>query len=917
LVLLNEHKADIVMGSESHLDETINSSEILPPTYNIFRKDRTLGGGGVFIGIKNHLTAVVENLSSDCDAEFIWVKLLTQESHPVYICSFYRPPNCDMDPLLSLNESLKAIADKESNSPVIILGGDFNLPHILWDNGCGQVESNPAYGLQINNTLLDIVNDFHLEQLVHESTRDDHILDLIFCTDPTRATSVSVIPGISDHEAIFFCLNMKPLWYQNSSHSVYLYNRGNFDSLRERIATFQQDSLSTETYARSIETNWTDFKDMIKQAMNEFIPQKQVQSSNHIPWLNRQIKHKIKERKRLYNIARRSQTPNAWASYRKIKNEITKEIRTAHSIYQCQLFENDSNNTSKKFWKYIKSLRKDHVGVSTLSSDGKQVTDSFDKAELLNNQFHSVFTNENLTDIPTVESSSHPSPMPDISISTEGIFKLLSELDTNKSPGPDEIPSVVLKHCAAEIAPILQIIFTQSMSTGTIPSDWLTANVTPVFKKNDRSNPSNYRPISLTSVCCKVMEHIIYHSVMEHLQQHQILNQHQYGFRQGYSCEAQLVSVVEDISHNLDQQKQIDLIFLDFCKAFDTVPHCRLLLKLSSYGIQNKTHSWIKSWLTQRVQRVIVNGSCSKWLSVKSGVPQGTVLGPLLFLIYINDIAKDLSSSLKLFADDCLLYREISCDEDVAALQRDLNTLSNWSQIWQMRFNVLKCVTLKCYRIRNPILTDYFINTQRLQSVKQHPYLGIAFDQTMSFIPHINNMTSRATKTLNFVKRNLCNCSQQTKSRAYTSLVRPMLEYASSVWDPHHNNHIASIKKIQRRAVRWIFNDYDYSHSVTAMLQSLTWPTLQHRRRRMRLTLLYKCINGLIALKIPNYFTPINTNTRIHHHRSYNFSHVRTDAYINNFFPRTIREWNDLPPQIIDSNSLDLFQEQLDFYFNM
>ena len=148
-------------------------------------------------------------------------------------------------------------------------------------------------------------------------------------------------------------------------------------------------------------------------------------------------------------------------------------------------------------------------------------------------------------------------------------------------------------------------------------------------------------------------------------------------------------------------------------------------------------------------------------------------------------------------------------------------------------------------------------------------------------------------------------------------LVRPMLEYASSVWDPHHNNHIASIKKIQRRAVRWIFNDYDYSHSVTAMLQSLTWPTLQHRRRRMRLTLLYKCINGLIALKIPNYFTPINTNTRLHHHRSYNFSYVRTDAYINNFFPRTIREWNDLPPQIIDSNSLDLFQQQLDFYFNM
>jgi len=204
----------------------------------------------------------------------------------------------------------------------------------------------------------------------------------------------------------------------------------------------------------------------------------------------------------------------------KYKNEITNEIRTAHNNYQNQLFDSGSNTTSKRFWKYIKSLRKDHVGVSTLSSDDKQVTDSFEKAEILNNQFHSVFTNENLSNIPTPESL-HPS-MPDISFSTEGIFKLLCELDITKSPGPDAIPSIVLRHCAAQIAPILQVIFTQSMSTGIIPGDWLTANVTPVFKKNDRGNPSNYHPISLTSICCKVMEHIIYHTVMEHLKQHQI-----------------------------------------------------------------------------------------------------------------------------------------------------------------------------------------------------------------------------------------------------------------------------------------------------------------------------------------------------------------------------------------------------------
>ena len=214
------------------------------------------------------------------------------------------------------------------------------------------------------------------------------------------------------------------------------------------------------------------------------------------------------------------------------------------------------------------------------------------------------------------------------------------------------------------------------MNSGVLPSDWLSANITPIYKKNDRTNASNYRPISHTTICCKIMEHIIYHghSVMEHLNQYNILNTFQYGFRQGFSCEAQLASVVEDILFAMDNLHQVDFVLLDFCKAFDTVPHHCLLLKLQSYGITNKTHTWITSWLTQRVQRVVIDGVASGWLPVKSGVPQGTVLGPLMFLIYINDIGKNLSCCLRLFADDCLLYHVITSEEDCAKLQHDLNT---------------------------------------------------------------------------------------------------------------------------------------------------------------------------------------------------------------------------------------------------
>ena len=188
----------------------------------------------------------------------------------------------------------------------------------------------------------------------------------------------------------------------------------------------------------------------------------------------------------------------------------------------------------------------------------------------------------------------------------------------------------------------------------------------------------------------------------------------------------------------MDHRKQTDLILLDFQKAIDTVPHQRLLCKLSSYGIQNQLYSWIDSWLTQRKQQVIVDSLASVWVPVKSGVPQGTVLGPLMFLIYINDIGDNISSSLQLFADDCILYRTITSPEDSIQLQRDLDSIFEWSQLWQMNFNIKKCVVLRCYRITSPILTSYSLAGQLLEYVKEHSYLGVILDQQMSFTSHIN-----------------------------------------------------------------------------------------------------------------------------------------------------------------------------------
>ena len=242
---------------------------------------------------------------------------------------------------------------------------------------------------------------------------------------------------------------------------------------------------------------------------------------------------------------------------------------------------------------------------------------------------------------------------------------LLERLKPRKATGPDNIPACFLQSAASELAGMLTFIFQQSLDSGDTPKDWREANVVPIFKKGDRSKPANYRPVSLTAICCKQLEHIIVSNTLQHLTDHNILTDNQHGFRRGRSCETQLIITTDDFARSLDKSAQIDVAVLDFSKAFDKVPHQRLLSKIEYYGVRGNTNRWIASFLRGRCQRVVVDGSSSGPSNVISGVPQGSVLGPLLFLLYINDIGDNLTSTLRLFADDCLLYREITCSEDI------------------------------------------------------------------------------------------------------------------------------------------------------------------------------------------------------------------------------------------------------------
>ena len=410
-------------------------------------------------------------------------------------------------------------------------------------------------------------------------------------------------------------------------------------------------------------------------------------------------------------------------------------------------FENDNpdpdsprkNEKAKKFWSFVKSLKNDASGINTLIENGILKTDTLDKANICNRQFQSAFTRESNDEIPS-KGTSPFTAMGEITVDPKGVIKLLNNLNIHKAPGPDGLSARVLKECSSEIAPVLTYIFNESLAQVLYQTI-----VAPLFKKDEEYDAANYRPVSLTCICCKTVEHIIVSNINKHLALENILVDCQHGFRSQRSCETQLVQFYHDLVSNLDRavsrgHRQTDVIVMDFAKAFDKAPHKRLLYKLDFYGIRGSTHKWIDSWLSERSQKVVLDGRASD--PVLSGVPQGSVLGPVIFLIFINDLPDKIRSSVRLFADDCVLYRNVK--SPLYCLQDDLNSLAKWEMEWQMKFNVSKCHPSR------HIHFNYTLHQQTLEHVKSAKYLGLTITDDLDWGQHISEITSRQLRILVF-----------------------------------------------------------------------------------------------------------------------------------------------------------------------
>lgn len=434
----------------------------------------------------------------------------------------------------------------------------------------------------------------------------------------------------------------------------------------------------------------------------------------------------------------------------------------------------------------------------------------------------------------------------------------------------------------------------------------------PLHKSGSTHCPINYRPISLTSIPCKLLEHVIYSHVVQFLESNSFFSVHQHGFRKNYSCETQLLSFTNDLFSAVDSSSTVHCIFIDFSKAFDTVCHKLLLYKLSKLNLDPTVLKWIESFLFNRTQFVTANEFNSSLCPVMSGVPQGSVLGPLLFLIYINDLPISISSSIKLFADDCVIYRNITSPSDHVILQSDLDNISSWCDTWLMKLNTTKCKFMRISRHASDATpTVYSLNDAPLTQVSSYKYLGVHITDNLSWQTHVDHVTSNANRTLGYLRRNFSLAPSSLKLLLYKTLVRPKLEYASSIWDPHINSLILNIEAIQNRSVRFIFSNYFRTASVTSMKSNLNLPELALRRKIFRLCLFHKIYHFNPFLSDLLFQPPSYISSRNDHHFKVGVPNSRTNLHFCSFIPTTCSDWNHLPAAIASIADTNLFKSAI------
>ena len=907
---------DIIM-----ITEVIPKAQVLPLSlalisidgYNVYTNfdisQSNLGVSGyrgLCIYVKTKLISAEVTFGNPRAYEQLWIEVFLKDNDKLLVgCVYISPSGSRHQSTMEVIDGLKLACKSEPTH--LLVGGDFNAPHIDWSN----VFSPEPEG-HFSHCMIKGFQDCFLTQHVLEPTRfrpgqPPSTLDLLLTNEEGMVSDLNYLPGLglSDHVVLKFTLACYTDPHRTAEPKLN-YNRGDFNLLRSILSKVDWSGM----HDLNVHDAYDFFKDALEVAVDRSIPRLKSHSRKNL-YMTKQAMRLKREKFTLWNIYVRSRDPVDYARFCCCRNRLRSLTRKLRIQFEKRI-SNELKSNPKGFWKYTNSRLKSKQGIEALKDEtGVLCTDDESKARILNSFFSSVFTDEDVTSVPALPCLDSIC-LEDVNISQVAVKRCLEGLKTSSSPGPDGIHPRVLKEAAEQVAGPLATLFRKSLDAGVLPGEWKLGLIVPIFKKGPRSEPGNYRPVSLTAIPCKILETLIRNALMDHLAAGQLLHHDQHGFRQGRSCSSQLLEVMEDWSSCIEQGEAVDALYLDFKKAFDAVSHQRLLSKLESYGITGKLKGWIAAFLQDRQQRVVVRGSSSPWATVSSGVPQGSVLGPSLFILYINDLPSVVDSSIKIFADDTKIYRSVSSCAGSAELQKDLDAISAWSDEWQLPFNETKCKSLHIGS-RNPCLT-YRMHGIELEQVTVEKDLGVYLDSELKFRKQASAAAAKGNQLLALIKRSFLCIDAVTLPALYKTLVRPHLEYGNLIWGPFNRADQKLIERVQRRATKLVqvIRHLPYEER----LKQLNIPSLHYRRRRGDMIAMYQILNGGMNVSPDTFFIPAQTVCTRGHTKKLWKPQAHSRVRRHTLAARAVNDWNDLPPSVVQATSVNQFKARLDEHWN-
>ena len=584
----------------------------------------------------------------------------------------------------------------------------------------------------------------------------------------------------------------------------------------------------------------------------------------------------------------------------------------------------DSGLLNKQFWKFVKSNSKSNRIPESVYFKDSVRNSSEEKANLFNSYFISQFSSASDYDIDFSLEGDNMQPI----TTRDEIFSILKQLDTSKAPGPDQLHPRVLKCCANSLAFPLSKLFNQSYNSGILPDDWKVASIVPFFKKGDSRDVSNYRPISLTSCVIKVFERVVHKEILGRCGH--LLDERQHGFLKSKSCTTQLLSFTDHITCNT-RDRCYDVVYFDFSKAFDSVSHDIILRKLKTrYGLDGRLLRFILNYLKDRKQKVVVDGESSELGDVLSGVPQGSILGPLLFILFIDDIVNEVTpgSFIILYADDTKIWRHIRNVSDILTLQQTIDNLADWATRNKMAFHPAKCKVLRVNGncVQRPPNIPYTLHGQQLEVVTTHRDLGVLISSDSTWADHLSMKLTEVTNRLSLTRLTCSFISSENCRRTlYLTMIRSLLDHASPIWAPQYPTHVDSFERVQKSAIKWIggvpnYTSYSKPYYLSELARLNILP-IKHFFMLNDLKIMYKIINGLIPVSLPPHLCVLDASHPLRFTRGSASIINSTDRtrlcssipngapniVTHSYFSRIVSMWNSTPVNIRQAENYDLF----------